>query len=459
MSTTTCKVLLGLILLASGSTTRGTAQVLLEFPMPIERSALENWSDTVLLSIDPAAPLGLSGRKEQEIRTRSPLSISFGGLMPRTTAASGGAPRWSLKVNRLRLEENSDHLRCALHIEVLERRPEGLVRLFEQGTIRDTHATGHMAASHAHNIREALTEILAAFDRAHLENLLTATPVDKIALTAPFIPGVNEAPILGAGTYRKGVYRSFTDMRLDRPDTTVRFEVRETSRSPGGQQVLRMKDIDREVRDSIWGFSTGQVMYRKVGRDFLRLDRHGPTFTATIPATAENIAIGLSLGVSFGLVGVGVGMLLTPPPQPAVVCDLNMLCGDLVPRYGRGEDDLEPPSYNRDEAAIHTTHVFHVSRFAKSDSSVVIQLNDSTTIPLRKGQWTSMMPPPQQLPIDVWVTGPKGQRQHVQVDTHADQTMVYLVDVKKDGLMGVTKLKDPMRSSVINDLRAEDQRN
>lgn len=448
MSIWTGKALPGLVFLASGLSTHCPAQVLLEFPTPIERSALENWSDTVLLGIDPTAPLGFSGREELEIRTLSPLSVSLGGLMPRSTAASGDAPRWVLKVNRLHPEEVNDAVRCALHIEVLERRPEGHVRLFEHGTIRTAYVTGHTAADHAHNIREALMEVLAAFDQAHLENRLTATPVALSALASLFIPGVNEAPILGAGTFRPGVYRTFLDMRQDRPDTTVLFRVRETLRSPGEQHVLRMKDIDHAVRDSIWGFSTGPALYRRVGRDFLRLDRNGPSFTTTIPATAENIAIGVSLGVSFGLVGVGVGLLLTPPPQPPVICDLNMLCGDLVPR-----------AYRMEEAVIHTTHVFHFSRFSKSDSCVVVHLNDSTAIPLRKGQWASMTPTPQRSPIDVSVTGPNGQRQHVQVDTHAEQTMVYLVEVKKDGAMSMTKLKDPMRGSVIDDLRAEDKRN
>lgn len=448
MRTLTCRALLGLVLLASGLSTRCVAQVLLEFPTPIERSALENWSDTVLLSIDPTLPLGFSGRKEVAIRTLLPLSASFGGLMPRSTVASGEAPRWVLKVNRLHLEETKEVLRCALHIEVLERRPGGYVRLFEHGNIRTGYVTGHSASDHAHNIREALMEAFAAFDQAHLEDRLTTTPVAMAALTSAFVPGVTEAPILGAGTYRKGIYRTFMDMRLDRADTTVRFEVRETSRSPGGQQVLRMKDIDREVRDSIWGFSTGPVIYIRVGRDFLRLDRQHGQFTTVIPASADGNTTAIIVGGAlFGLLGAAIAVAATSAPQQAIICNLDLRCGELVPRPRATE-----------EATIHTTHVFHFSRFAKSDSSVVVQLNDTTSIPLSKGQWTSIAPPPQQLPIDVWVTGPNGQRQQVQVDTHAEQTMVYLVEVKKDGAMGVTQLKDPMRGSVIDDLRAEDQR-
>ena len=44
------------------------------------------------------------------------------------------------------------------------------------------------------------------------------------------------------------------------------------------------------------------------------------------------------------------------------------------------------------------------------------------------------------------------------MDTNAQRTEVYLIDVDKAGAITVNRLKEPMASSVIDELKVEDER-
>jgi hypothetical protein len=405
------------------------------------------WADTVLIAFDVKEPLG----SVQNVGTGRVVHVVFkdhpGAVLKRLLGP--GLERdpntevLLLKLNRLHLDEAGANTYCHMHAELLRRKNGEYSRVFEEGiTIRGQRRAG--AAKHEENILRALQDFLNRYDEQAKAGSLTALRISDTLVGAPLSIGHADAPVLRTSAPRRGLYRTYMQMRMDTPDTLFSFELRETVNSLGNGQIVKLKRVPNAVVDEYWGLSDGRHPYARIGDSFVRLDRVENGFWASIPQpdTQDPGSIVMG-GLFFGVMGAAIAAGATAESNAPVLCDLDLLCGELVPRLNKADS--------------YAMQVFHVTRFAKRADPITVVCEGKPTKQLIKGEWTAFLLPPQAAPVRVVVTGPLGE-EVVEMDTNTDQTNVYLIDVKKDGTLSVARLKDQMREAVLDELKEEDRR-
>ncbi len=411
------------------------------------------WTDTVLIAFDTQEPLGtlrrIDGMGEERavhvVFEEHPATVVKRLLGPGVEALPGSRAH-VLKVNRLRVDELGTRAVCLMHAEVLERSGEAYVRTFEGSVSVDSDRCGKKVDCHEHNIYKAVQEFLSNYQRAAKAHALERIEVHPSDLSLPFQVDPGNSPVLGETPLRRGLYRTFTQFRANAPDTLFAFDVRETLASTSDGDVIRLKHMPGPAVEQYWGLCDGTYAYVRVGRIFVRVRRSGSGFTALVPQpdSFDPSAVVLG-GIFFGVVGGVIAGAASTDPNPPILCELNMLCGDLAPSDHR--------LHTKDFAA----NIFHVTRFAKDGSPISVTCDDLPTVLLGKGQWTSFELPPQAAMRNVLITGPKNS-ETISIATNSDKVRVYLITPKKDGTFTVSELNEQLRKGIIDELKPEDRR-
>ncbi|MBL7939249.1 MAG: hypothetical protein JNL43_07810 [Flavobacteriales bacterium] len=428
------------------------AQLVLEPTGSVERPK-GNWADTVIVTYDVALPLAGFRRIDASgtihtthlVLAEHPSAV-FKRMLGQGLVAIDQPGALLLKVNRLHMDEMGKRTSCSLHAEVIERSEDGFRRLHE-GTVT---VLGDRCRSDLPCYEKLFLNSLLAFFLQYEDAIATDDgrpgPLEASELSVPFRVDPSNTPILGDQPPRRGMYRSYLDMRMDRPDSLYNFELRETVSSPGGLRVVKVKHMSAEAEEQYWGLCTGKHPYVRVGDEFHRLDRTGNGYTASVPqpATSDPAAIGLG-ALFFGALGAGVAAATTTTATPPILFDLDMLSGGLVP-HDRSRETL-----------TYAQHIFHITRFAKSEAPMTLTCDGDTITTLLKNQWTSFSLPPRATKSRVVLTN--GNSEAIfDIDTNTDRLEVHLIDVKRNEMITVSTLKEQMRNAVLDDLRTEDRR-
>jgi hypothetical protein len=420
------------------------AQLVLD-PTGLVELPAGQWADTVLIPYDPLEPVGSMHRLDQngEMRTvHMVLKDHPAAMLQRLLGMSAGAEpvhgTLYFKVNRLRFSERGKSSQCDLHAEVLERSIDGFLRRFEStATARSIRCDDGMAC-HERDLENALRSF---FDAYTLATLLDA-PVDP---SARFTVTPANTPMLDVRKPARGLFRSFMDMRMNMPDTTLNMEIRREDQEPASAERLKLKNMPDSILDELWGLSNGHYLYIREGTEFHRLYPMDSGYYASIqfPATVDPAAV-VGGGLLFGAIGGGVMWALSSDPGPRVLFDLDMLTGGLVLR----DRSMISNSYAQ--------HIFCLSRFAEPGTTVKTSCERGGDRILGQGQWTSFSLSPK-FGDDHVVLSNGANEVVVNIQTNSDLAHVHLVSVKKDGSLKVTELKGQMRQTTLKDLEAKDR--
>ncbi|MBK8499065.1 MAG: hypothetical protein IPL52_09660 [Flavobacteriales bacterium] len=411
------------------------------------------WADTVLVAFDTQEPVGtlrrLDGMGEEHAIHAvfdAPAAIALKGLL------GPGLKEWNspgvqvLKVNRLRVDELDNQAVCMLHAEVLVRSGDAYSRRFESSVLVSGDRCGKRPDCHQENIFRAIREFLKDYGAAIRASELTPIDVPPAELTTAFAIDTLNTPALSNAPPRRGLYRTYMQFRSNRPDTLFDFDIKEAMTSPGDNGTIRLKRMPGSAVEQYWGLCDGAQAYVRVGRSFVRLYREGPVFTASVPQPLTYDPTTAMLGgLFFGMIGGGIAGGLATTPNPPILCEVNMLCGDLVPRN------------RRTAKSDYAVNIFHVSPFAKSESAVTVACENVLPVALTKRQWTSFQLPPRSVGHNVRITGPINAGE-ISITTNSDKLHVYLIDVKKDGNVSVNDLNEQMRNALMDNLKTEDKR-
>ncbi|MBL7953649.1 MAG: hypothetical protein JNJ91_01330 [Flavobacteriales bacterium] len=411
------------------------------------------WADSVLVSFNPEDPLAIV-RRVNSMGEQRTLFVIFDGEPSHVIEpllGPGLVPFYEdsvriLKVNRIRSDEVGPISSCNLHAEVITRQGGTLLRSYEATVGVSGSKCGKDEACHEQNLVRALQSFLDGFALAKSRGELGNEVLSEADLSAPFVVEASNSAILRVDAPKRGLYRTYMQMRMDQPDTLNAIELREAGNSLGDGHMVKLKHIPEAVVDEYWGLSDGSHAYVRWGKSFLRLERAGTEFFTSVPQPDTQDATAAALGgLFFGLIGGVVLSVATATSNPPIICDLDLLTGDLVPR----SRDVDSSSYAQ--------NIFLFTRYAKGAEFVTIQCELDDTTSLAKGQWTNFKFPPRSSPIKIEIKAATGS-EVVQLDTNTDQVSVYLIDVKRDGELTVNELGEQMRNSVIRDLKGEDER-
>lgn len=431
------------------------AQLVLRPTGVIERPS-GNWTDTVLTTFDLDQPIGTLRRVDgfgdehalHAVFTAHPATVLKGLLGP-GLVAMGTEHALTLRVNRLRVDELGNRAVCILHGEILQLGDAQPVRLFETSVMVENDRCGKKETCHEENVRQALANFFDLYKSALADGGRAPRALEASDPEGSFVVNEENSPVLAAMAPKRGLYRTFMQFRSNAPDTVMEFELKEALESPGDGSVVRAKHLNGEEREDCWGLSDGNHAYVRVGRIFVRLTRNDDGFQASVPMPKENdvgavVLGGLFFGAIGGAIAGGVAVA-SAPLGPPLLCELNMLGGDLVPR---------DPNFSKKDLGMN---IFHVSKFAKHEAPIHIVCEKTATVELVKGQWTGLELPPQAAALNVMVRGVLNEV-IVPITTNTDRVTVYLINMKKDGAVSVSELGEQMRNAVMKDLKKEDRR-
>lgn len=413
---------------------------------PIHRPVSETWSDTVLVAFENSFSMGtlypVSKKKKSTPQVDGVVPIDLSGILRSSAQGAPSTPVKVLKLNVIHLSQHASYAHCGLNIEVLERTNGMHYRTFEHGSeVTSPLFREADLSEYGDCVRLGIYEPLEAYDAAVANGTTTSVfvPTNELLTQSPLT--LDLAPVLGAVRTRKGIYRTFMDMRHDDPEP-AEISLRELARSDGDDRIVRLKWVPGFNADSIWGFSDGSSVFKRVGKDFVRLDRRYGRFCADLPLKpaydAEDLVMVSAASVLFGLFGgVLVGAAVTNPS--ILPLQLDMRTGAFLPRPPDPRDD-------------HAIHIFQFRRYGRTIDAVVVSSEPQLSVVLAKEQWVTFKPVPGTDPVEVQIKPEHGDAVTITIDPRSDRSEVYSISENKHGILKVDRLNRNMAISTIDRL-------
>ncbi len=407
------------------------------------------WADTVFIAYDTRPPLGVrpgvGPYLPEYLLLREHPATMLKRLFGDAPAHDPRTERLFLKVNRLHVDEVYGHSTCDLHAEVLRGADGRFTRLYESPERVRTERKGSDARAHGVNVVAVVQAFLNGFQAAAESGKLTDIPVAPERLTAPLPITSEEAPILAVDRPKRGLYRSFMQMRMNEPDSLFAFELTPMADGLGESNTVTVNGMSKAAVEAYWGLSDGTHAYVRVGRDFVRLDHHLGGFEARIPLWSKpDPVMSAVVGPTFGMLGVAILYALGEGQTGTLTVDLDMLCGELIPRSALLE---EPPS---------AMHIITYERSSKANAPIIIEVPGSAPVTLQQGQWTSVRLPLQLEPVRIAVKGPLSHWT-IHANTATINTEIHAASLAKDGRLGVAKLREYDRLQILHTLKEEER--
>lgn len=407
------------------------------------------WADTVFIAYDTRHPLGVrpgvGPYLPEYLLLREHPATMLKRLFGDVPAQDPRSERLFLKVNRLHVDEVDGHSTCDLHAEVLRGADGRFTRLYESPERVRSERKGSDARAHGMNVVAVVQAFLNGFQAAAESGKLTDVPVAAARLTAPLPITSVEAPILGVDRPKRGLYRSFMQMRMNEPDSLFAFVLTPLADGSGENNTVIVNGVSKAAVEAYWGLSDGTHAYVRVGRDFVRLDHHLGGFEARIPLWSKpDASTAFVVGLTFGMLGVAILYATGDQQTGTLTVDLEMLCGELIPRSELLE---EPPS---------AVHIITYEPSSKANAPIIIEVPGASPVTLQRGQWTSVRLPLQLDPVRIAVKCPLSHWT-IHANTATINTEIHAASLTKDGRLGIGKLREYDRLQVLHTLKEEDR--
>jgi hypothetical protein len=396
--------------------------------------------DSVLVTFDPAAPIGEVhkgiGNRRMNAFVKGSLTTELKALLDRVYTGDGSGRHIVLKVDQLHIDEQiramSETVFCSFAADVLEHTDTGWVKLYSFGTTLAANGGIDATDNHAENIAHALDNCLRRTAEALRNESFTARMVTEERL--------HTASTLHPGTrVPRGIYYSFMDVRDATPDTTLSFDLKETDNSTTNVRMVEPRGARWSMK--AWGISDGERLYVNTGKEYaeLKITREGLHTYFSLAGVGEEYVVATAL---FGALGA-MAMANTAPNEP-VRMDVDPRTGALRRHFTASGD----PSTS-------SKQYFCFSRHSSVDTTVCLFLYGGDEACLKKGQYhvVRLTPRVEKIPLEIKAGSATIK---VDMDTNANTEQVYLINLKKDDRLTVDLLNPDMAAGVLDKLRSED---
>ena len=409
--------------------------------------------DSVVLVFDALDPIGIVRKGDQ------PVPAYLDGPVDRVLHKflSGGGPAESgsslvIKVNVLRLREQTvkggGRASCALHLEVLRREGPGTwVHLYTHGTNAVWHGAG-VTGAHDRTLANAFNECMVGYVAARDGQKLGTAVIDAVGLrelpeeTLPFSA---LAPVP-----RRGLYHTFMDVLLDRPDTLTPFvlERRDPVELP---RCMRMKgDSVNELRKALWGCSDGERRYVNVDGYFLELSRD-TVLRTRVRYTDWDPEMAIAGTVMFGALGGALGAAASLEER-SVPVRVDPRTGRLVSDPDRWSEVPIPA-----DRSLRAEVLFVHSKYGAQEKPICLQApKGERSICMEKGQHHTMFLQPRRERIIIQARVGNVVPVEVAVNANDLAKQVFLLKADKSGDIKASRLNWEMSQAVLRDLDEAD---
>lgn len=407
--------------------------------------------DSVITSFSDSASVGVVmkgvGNRRVPAYMAQGISASVKGLL-KQGETTGAVLHCTMRINALQVEElagtMSENCYCGLNFELLTRTDSGWYRIFDHAATTMLKGGMDATAQQEANVASAFARGLAVFSAAWQDGRLTYTP-----LSAPPKPGLFDGAdrsyaVLEASAPARGIYATYQDFRDQRPDTSIHFTLKPFGFDQQDKAMVKLKpDKGAQIPESIWGISDGQKAYINFGGKYLGLERSGRMFSSEYSIRPGSTAVGVAVGVSFGLIGAALYMTSSPSTPRAMPVELDLLTGTLKPLKTAGVE-AEPTS----------DHLFLYSRFSAVDTVVEMLVYGGHEADLVSDGYRrlALVPRPDAVPVSFRVGTGEPVTIHINATTPGTDPVVYLLNARKDGRLTVDKVNAEMASSILRKL-------
>ncbi len=387
-----------------------------------------------------------------------PTDEALAELLQRALPTDSAVARVIIKVNSLRITERttgtSETAVCTMHLEFFAHQGGKTIRFHDHGS---SHSASGLDVTHEHEelILAGLKECLQGAWAEVALGMPHARPADPTH--APSTAKDLDIPILLAPVLYKGIYWTYQDFRLNRPDTSLVFEFKDVTLPEDARKSLKVVARDRDKIRQAWGCSDGRAVFMNTGRSFTELRHEDDAFTAfirtSLPVDAGAMAgyyAGAIVGGLFAGLLTGYYFMPVPTGYPAAPAELkmklDMLTGDLQPFY-------QPSSgYAPNAGPPRSRHVFGYSKYSTLDTTLCLYVQGGLEACLKEEQYYDFTPLRRIEPVPVELRIGEGRPVVVDLDTNDADDQFFLIKVNSKGEITVDQVNDQMAVSLLNGL-------
>jgi hypothetical protein len=364
-----------------------------------------------------------------------------------------------LQVNRLRIYEmtyaKAEISVCQLNLSFLEKSDTGYIELFNSSA--EIHRYGvDVTTLHEVNIATAFDSCFSAFNNRSLSGTLAKRQIPAEQFGTDPLEDPSYYPIF-RDSPKKGIYRSFYDFRENTPDPGVLFQVipEKNFRDSSLRRVVLRMDNKKLKNQLFWGFSDGTLSYVRVGKKYYALAKQKKEFDFsayiedfTPDAASANWGAIVISGVMFGMIGAGVATaVVTSSPthhSPHFPVKLKIDFYSGTPFYHTEPDFLKNQG----------TCIFHFSKTAPRNSSLCLFTDGKFCCMIKPGEYFEKQTARESETLDLKLV-PDGQPAfYEKLSAPFYTTQVYLIKIKKDKSISVSKLYDQVKTDILNKMTA-----
>ncbi|MBP9080224.1 MAG: hypothetical protein KBF80_08230 [Flavobacteriales bacterium] len=408
--------------------------------------------DSVITGFSDSSSVGVvmkgMGNRRVPAFMANGISASVEGLLKHGEAAPG-VLHCTMRINALEVEELaeafSENCYCGLNFELLTSTDSGWYRIFDHAATTMLKGGMDATAQQEANVVSAFTKGLAAFSAARQAGRLSHARLPAPPKAGTFDGADRSYAVLEAGAPAHGIYTNFQDFRDQRPDTTIGFTLKPAGADPQAMPLMKLKtDKGTPVPETIWGVSDGRRAYINLEGKYLGLERSGRAFTSEYSLQRGSGAVGVAIGVSFGLIGAALYMAASTPR--AISVQLDLLTGTLKP--------VKAMQAYAGAAEPTSDHLFLYSRFSAVDTVVEMLVYGGHEADLVSDghHLLALVPRPDEVPVSFRVGTDEPVTIHINASTTGTDPVVYLLNARKDGRITVDKVNAEMAASILRGL-------
>ena len=383
---------------------------------------------------------------------------AFGSIIMHSFPYREGLKPLIIRINELYIYEitsaSSEISSIELSLSFITRTDSAYFEEYLSGVAFDKHSMWDVTHQHEHNIVAALERCFNNFNSRMLKGKLIHKPIPGSDLGKNPLLHTDEFPVMALKQVPKSVFRSYSDFREYKPDTSIQFTVKYTTYKKDSMLVqAKIFGLPWDSLENIWGFSDGHHPFIRVGENFYRLKlKNGDYITKIYMRDAGrgtevgDVGVIVAAGIVGGVIGATIagGIMGAATSNEIGKYKLDFATGKLIVR--------PIPDYMR----IQSTMIFRLSMSSKPGIPLTIFYLDKKLAILNQDDYLKLIVPSGHNAIKLKCIAGDGATTELEFAVRLFHTDVFLLKVRKSLDVNVFPAFDEIRKSVLESM--EDDR-
>ncbi len=295
---------------------------------------------------------------------------------------------------------------------------------------------------HAQNIVDVLQSCFNDYEERKKSNQLKPLAGSINELNYNPIIANRPYPIEKVLKLKKGIYRSFYDLRENTIDTTLKFYP-DYYEEKKGLRRAKLDFVDENVNpEEIYAFCDGRTIFIRGGKKFYEMvDSNGNYYLDRHALDYSDFSSGMiTAGILFGPIGAAIYAASAIPSKSKYGYHLNLDLGTILP--------AEHHSLTKINAQVY----IYNSSFNAVDAKVKLTIGDSLSCSISPNNYYLLEPPLKGTSIPVCVIF-KEQKACLEIPSGSFYKDVYLIRISRKGTLKFDYVSTEKKQSILSAIR------